>query len=131
MDGWPVFEISEEKQAFINVDSDQEAQNNGVGGIENLEDVKQNTAIEDDEDFDEAEEATKKAAPKAGTKWGNDLDVDFSDEEIQAPVKGPSNQGKSNAGAGISVFIPKENQIAQAVKKNSNIPAEFVAVGLF
>ena len=38
MNGWPVFEISEEKQAFMNMDSD--AEDAQVAGVDNLEDVK-------------------------------------------------------------------------------------------
>lgn len=129
MNGWPVFEISEEKQAFLNIDSDAEEMQAGVG-VENLEDMKAAKAAQDEEEEDITQESGgQKITAKAGGKWKDDLDIDFSDEEEAPPAKtGPP--GKTQQGT-AGTFIPKENSIVSSVRKSSNIPSEFVAVGLF
>ena len=129
MNGWPVFEISEEKQAFMNIDSDGEDQKAGVG-IDNLEDMRAAKAANDDEEDDDATgKNADKITAKAGEKWKNDLDIEFSDEEETPISKNPL--GTKTQGGAIGSFIPKENMIVSSVKKNSNIASEFVAVGLF
>jgi coatomer protein complex subunit alpha (xenin) len=130
MNGWPVFEISEEKQAFMNIDSDAEEQQGGVG-IDNLEDMKANKAGQDDDEEEEVQDtAGQKITAKAGGKWKDDLDIDFSEEEEEvAPTNGSSAGGAQQSVKGA--FIVKENSILSSVRKSSNIASEFAAVGLF
>lgn len=127
MDGWPVFEISEEKQAFMNIESDNEEQQAGVG-IDNLEDIKANKAAQDDGDEEDVLDAGKKITSKAGGKWKDDLDIEFSDEEDAAPAKGSGGNAPQIA---KGVFITKENSMISSVRRTSNIASEFVSVGLF
>lgn len=130
MNGWPVFEISEEKQAFMNLDSDAEDQAQ-VAGVDNLEDVKGGADPEEEEAEGTALDPKKPGSQvKAGEKWNNLLDVDFSDEEEEPPAKQPG-KGPAKETAGGSIFVAKEDPIVSSVKKQSNIPGEFVAVGLF
>ena len=120
MNGWPVFEIAEKDQVFMNMDSDNEEQGQNMG-IDNLEDVKDAAAVDEEEDY-------QPTTAKAGDKWKDDLDVDFSDEEEDQPqVAVQATDGASSGGA----FISKENQMVSFVRKNSNIASEFAAVGLF
>ncbi len=130
MNGWPVFEISEEKQAFMNLDSDAEEPTQ-VAGVDNLEDVKA-VADPDEEEAEGVAQDSKKAGGqvKAGEKWNNLLDVDFSDEEEDPPAKQPGKPQPKDLGA-AGIFVAKEDPIVSTVKKQSNIPGEFVAVGLF
>lgn len=130
MNGWPVFEISEEKQAFMNMDSD--AEDAQVAGVDNLEDVK-GGADPDEEEAEGTALNSKQAGAqvKAGEKWNNLLDVDFSDEEEEPPAKQAGKGGAKEQSGGAGIFVAKEDPIVSAVKKQSNIPGEFVAVGLF
>lgn len=121
MNGWPVFEIAEKDQVFMNMDSDNEEAGQNLG-VDNLEDVKEGATGHDDEEEDQH------ATAKAGDKWKDDLDVDFSDddeEDTKAPVQ---TTGSASTGG---AFIVKENQMVSSVRKNSNIASEFAAVGLF
>lgn len=131
MNGWPVFEISEEKQAFMNLDSDAEDPTQ-VAGVDNLEDVKGGADPEEEEAEGAASDPKKPGGQvKAGEKWGDLLDVDFSDEEEEPATKQPGKgAGREPAPSG-SIFVAKEDPIISSVKKQSNIAGEFVAVGLF
>lgn len=126
MDGWPVFEISEEKQAFMNIESDGEEQPGAVG-IDNLEDLKANKAAIDEAE-DEDLDAGKKITAQAGGKWKDDLDIEFSDEEEGEQAKG---SGTTAPASSKGAFIVKENNMVSSVRRSSNIASEFVAVGLF
>lgn len=122
MNGWPVFEISEEKQAFMNIESDGEEPGQAMG-VDNLEDLKQTAPKEEEEEF-------QISTANAGGKWKNDLDVEFSDEEEDEEKPAEKLQPK---GPVISSgnFVVKENNMPSYVRKNSNIAAEFAAAGLF
>lgn len=128
MNGWPVFEISEEKQAFMNIESDNEEQQGGVG-IDNLEDMKAAKAAQDEEEDEGIQEGGQKITAKAGGKWKDDLDIDFSDEEEAPPVKGVAGGNVPQSAKGA--FIVKENSIVSSVRRSSNVASEFAAVGLF
>lgn len=134
MNGWPLYDISEEKQAFMNFDSDGEDPN--AVGVENLEDVKGN---EDPEEQEREGNALNVNAgigqtAKAGEKWKNNLDIEFSDEEEDVPAKLPGeklNKVSEDTGHLGGIFVGREDPIVLSVKKQSNTPGEFVAVGLF
>lgn len=128
MNGWPVFDISDENQVFGNIGQDEEGQEGEVAavGIDNLEDVKKRP---DDDEEEEEVVAPGKSKVQAGEKWKNDLDVDFSDDDEPAPP--PVKGGKGQPAASAGTFVPKEPTIISSVKKSSNIPGEFAAVGLF
>jgi Coatomer (COPI) alpha subunit C-terminus len=119
--GWPVYEVSEEKQAFANIDVDEEPEEKGTG-IDNLEDIK--GARDDDSDDDVPKPAAKQTTKGFG---GMDLDIDLSDDEPAAPTKVPTKAAPTQTG----LFFSKENPIIASVKKNSNIAGEYASVGLF
>lgn len=121
--GWPVYEISEEKQAFANIDVDEEPEEKGMG-IDNLEDIK--APRDDDSDDDVPTKPAPGNAPKKGF-GGMDLDIDLSDDEPTAPTNTRPNPTATQTG----LFFSKENPIVSSVKKNSNIAGEYASVGLF
>ena len=120
--GWPIYEVSEEKQAFANIDADEEPEEKGIG-IDNLDDIK---AAQEDSDED-APPAKPAGKPPTKGFGGMDLDIDLSDEEPAAPTKAPAKPAPAQTG----LFFAKENPIVSSVKKNSNIAGEYASVGLF
>lgn len=122
MSGWPVFEISEEKQAFMNIESDGEEQGQAMG-VDNLEDLKQTAAKDEEEEF-------QISTANAGGKWKDDLDVEFSDED-EEEAKPADKQASKAPTISSGNFVVKENNMPSYVRKNSNIAAEFAATGLF
>ena len=129
MNGWPIFEVSEEKQAFMNLDSDEDEEEAQIGDGE-----------VDDEDDEEAEEEEDDEEINLDAEAGADWNVDFGgsdlgslDDDDDEDAEGGDGDDKAGAGGDddILVFIQKDDPIEAYVNKNSLLAADYVSIGRF
>lgn len=129
MNGWPIFEVSEEKAAFEAVlDSDEE---NDIAEIDNGKE-------DPSEDSDQESEEAKQGLGTALDDWKKqddfgDLDLESSEnvedgddvksDQATVPQKGSSSD--------VHIFVQKDNPVESYVKKSSILAADFAAIGRF
>jgi hypothetical protein len=126
MNGWPVFEVSEEKAVFDGVLEDEDENE--------LEDM-----IEDDEsdqDEDSEQEDLGEGLDNALDDWpGDDMGLggDLDDLDLDSSEDGEEADGNSGAdlSGDVHVFVQKDNKVEANVNKNSILAADFAAIGRF
>ena len=130
MNGWPIFEVSEEKAAFEAVlDSEEE---NDIAEIDKGK-AEPNDASESESD--EAKQGLGTALDdwKAEDDLG-DLDLESSDDPEED--KEDSEEAKNavthkSSSQDVHIFVQKDNPVESFVKKNSILAADFAAIGRF
>lgn len=125
MNGWPIFEVSEEKQAFANLDSDDEDMEQEIE-IEDPEEVEEEPEEEDLEGEIDLEDGG------IGDDWDVDLDLGGSDVSVDGDNAEEDNASTGEVGDGdIMVFVHKDDPVEANVNKNSLLPSDFVSIGRF
>ena len=124
MNGWPVYEVSEEKAAFANMDSDEE--DGEIGEAVDLEN--------ESEDEEESEKDDQALLKEADENWGGGLSDDLgdSDSEYSDVKDGKKSQDDEDNGSGMTgFFVQNEDPLVASVKKESILAYDSVAVGEF
>lgn len=124
MNGWPIFEVSEEKQAFMNLDSDEDDEAQEIGG-DDLEEAEEDEVEEDAEDIDLAAEGD------IGDDWDVDLDLGGSDLSADEGIEGEEDVTGELVEGDVHVFVQKDDPVEASVNKNSLLPSDFVSIGRF
>lgn len=130
MNGWPIFEVSEEKAAFEAIlDSEEE------NDIAEIDKGKAEPSDNSESEDDEAKQGLGTALDdwKAEDDLG-DLDLDSSekadeDDEESDEVKTHTTQKGSSED--VHIFVQKDNPVESFVKKSSILAADFAAIGRF
>ena len=130
MNGWPVFEVSEEKAAFANLESQEELDDQIVAGLDEDDEEENDEAQNLDGGQDMADIAQMGMDnTQTAENWGLDMDLgddlDLDSDEID------QNPNQDNTGSEIKIFIEKEDPIVVNTKKNSIIAGELVSIGEF
>lgn len=135
MNGWPVFEVAEEKAVFDGVlEDDEENALEHVGDVAGKEESDQ-----DDEEMSDTEQG--KGLGAAMGDWpGDDMGLggDLGDIDLESSEGGEDEDEDANKNAKTSdlssdvhVFVEKEDALESSVKKNSILAADFAAIGRF
>ena len=133
MNGWPVFEVSEEKAVFDGVLDDDEDEDDKLQGIANVSDKKSEVEEDSDKDNDEQLDNGLEKWQGDGMGLGGDLDdLDLgSSEEPDQEEEVQEQKTQQGSSGDVHVFVEKEDPIESHVKKNSILAADFASIGRF
>lgn len=122
MNGWPLYDVDEEKAALLNLESDDEEQELGIKGPEDLQDIDSESQGEEQTLTD-----TKALLNEATANWDAGLDDDLDDSDEDEDEQNNDIQEST----GMNIFVQREDPVINYVNKESIIAADFVSIGEF
>lgn len=128
MNGWPVFEVSEEKAVFEGVLDDEDE--NELDEMANVEDEESEAEEEEAEDLGADLDGALGDWPGDDMGLGGDLgDLDLESSEGQSEALEGADD--DDLGGEVHVFVEKDDRVEASVKKNSILAADFASIGRF